>query len=158
MHPYLFKGLESGPKTIARLIRMVSKDRLDVPTHPGRFSPREVIAHLADWEPISRGRMQTALATPGATVPDLDEGAIAIEKNYAEWDPEETSEEFIRRRAETIGWLQGLSDEDWTKVAVHSRRGPMTVYDYANLELGHDLYHIAQLCTALSPVKEEAVR
>ena len=102
--------------------------------------------------------MQTAIATPGATVPDLDEGKIAIEKKYSEWDPIETSEEFIRRRAETIGWLQGLSDEDWTKVAIHSRRGPMTVYDYANLELGHDMYHIAQLCVALSPVHEEAIR
>jgi len=158
MHPYLFKGLESGPRTIQRLIKMIPADRLDVATHTGRFSPREVIAHLADWEPISRGRMQTAIATPGATVPDLDEGAIAIEKKYSEWDPIATSEEFIRRRAETIKFLEGLSDEEWTKVAVHSRRGAMTVYDYANLELGHDMYHIAQLCTALAPVREEAVR
>lgn len=136
---------------------MIPADRLDIPTHPDRFTPRQVMAHLADWEPISRGRMKTAIATPGATVPDLDEGAIAIEKKYSEWDPIETSEEFIRRRDETIRFLQGLSDDEWTKIAVHSRRGAMTVYDYANLELGHDLYHIAQLCTALAAVPE-AVR
>jgi len=122
---------------------------MDVPTHPGRFTPREVIAHLCDWEPISRGRMQTAQRTPGAVVPDLDEGQRAKDQDYASWDPIQTSEEFIRRREETIQWLQSLPEEDWTKTAVHSAKGEMTIYDYANLELGHDMYHLEQLCAAI---------
>ena len=130
---------------------MVPTEMMDTPTHPGRFTPREVIAHLADWEPISRGRMQTAQQTPGATVPDLDEGQIAIEKNYRAWDPHETAEEFILRRRETLDFLQSLPEEDWNKIAVHSARGPMTIYDYANLELGHDMYHLEQLCEAVNP-------
>jgi hypothetical protein len=149
MHPYLFKGLEAGPQTISRLIRWIPADRMDVPSHPGRFTPREVIAHLADWEPISRGRMQTAFERPGAEVPDLDEGQIAIEKRYSEWDPLETAEEFVRRRSETLAWLSSLQKSDWRKTAIHTARGEMSIYDFANLELGHDMYHIAQLCQVL---------
>jgi hypothetical protein len=149
MHAYLFRGLEAGPRTIQRLIRMVPAEKMDVPTHPDRFTPREVICHLADWEPISRGRMQTAQTTPGATVPDLDEGQRAKDQNYAAWDPQKTAELFINRRAETIAWLSGLADEDWKKIAVHSVKGPMSIYDYANLELGHDMYHVQQICEAL---------
>ncbi len=150
MHAYLYPGLEAGPQTIRRLIERIEPADLDRPTHPGRFSPREVVAHLADWEPISRGRMQAAHAMPGTDVPDIDEGARALEMGYADWDPIATAEEFIRRRGETIAWLKALAPEDWQKTAVHSVKGEMTIYDYANLELGHDLYHIVQLAEVLA--------
>jgi len=152
MHAYLFPGLEAGPRTLRNLIRHIPAERMDRPTHPDRFTPREVMAHLADWEPISRGRMQTAVASPGAGVPGIDEWERAREQGYIKWDPFEQADEFIRRRSETIAFLKGLAPDDWSKVAVHSERGAMTVYDYANMELGHDLYHVAQLCSVLEEV------
>ncbi|HRK22860.1 MAG TPA: DinB family protein [Fimbriimonadaceae bacterium] len=149
MHPYLYPGLEAGPQTIRRLIRQIGPDQMDVPTHPDRFSPRYVVAHLADWEPISRGRMQTAVANPGAGVPGIDEVVRAEEQGYSSWDPLEQAEVFITRRAETLAFLKSLAPEDWAKTSVHSERGAMTVYDYANMELGHDLYHVIQLASVL---------
>jgi len=149
MHVYLMPGLEAGPRTIRRLIRWIPAEKLDLPTHPDRFTPREVIAHLCDWEPISRGRMQAAKNTPGVTVPDLDEVQIAWQNKYEEWDPYSSADWFIERRAETVEWLKQLSPEDWSKVSVHSMRGPMTIYDYANMELGHDMYHVRQLCEVI---------
>src|ERR1051325_10966181 len=100
MHAYLFKVLEAGPRTLQCLIKMVPVEKMDVPTHPDRFTPREVICHLADWEPISRGRMHTAQATPGAEVPDIDEVQRALDQGYTNWDPSETADLFIERRAE----------------------------------------------------------
>jgi hypothetical protein len=153
MHPYLYPGLEAGPRTLKRLIHMIEPGKLDQPTHPGRFTPREVIAHCADWEPISRSRMETAVQTPGAGVPGIDEEERAREQGYDGWDPYEQAEKFIKRRAETIAFLKGLRKEDWSKTAVHSERGEMTVYDYANMELAHDMYHVVQLCAALPPAE-----
>jgi hypothetical protein len=149
MHAYLFPGLEAGPKAVRRLIRAVATSEMDRPTHPGRFTPREVVCHLADWEPISRGRMQTAAVSPGSTVLGIDEVERAREMGYSDWDPYEQAEEFIRRRTETVAFLKALPEEDWSKTAVHSERGAMTVYDYANMELGHDLYHLVQLAEVL---------
>lgn len=154
MHAYLFPGLEAGPRTIQRLIRKIDLELMDVPTHPERFSPRYVVAHLADWEPISRGRMQAAVEAPGSPVPGIDEVVRAKEQGYANWDPHEQAEAFLLRRAETIAFLKSLAPEDWSKTAVHSERGEMTVYDYANMELGHDLYHVIQLCSVLERGKE----
>lgn len=153
MHAYLYLGLEAGPRTIRSLIRRIQRDNWDKPTHPDRFSPRYVVAHLADWEPISRGRMQTAANHPGAAVPGIDEVVRAEEQGYAKWDPIEQAEAFIQRRSETIAFLKSLKSEDWKKTSVHSERGEMSIYDYANMELGHDLYHVVQLCAALD--KEE---
>lgn len=152
MHAYLFPGLQAGPLTIRNLIRKIPADRMDRPTHPGRFTPREIVAHLSDWEPISRGRMQTAVATPGVGVPGIDELERAKEQGYGGWNPIEQADNFIQRRSETIAFLKGIGSDDWKSVAVHSERGAMSVYDYANMELGHDLYHITQLCAVLGKV------
>lgn len=149
MHAYLYSGLEAGPRAVRRLLEMIDPARIDLPTHPGRFTPREVAAHLADWEPISRGRMVAARDTPGIEVPGIDEVERAREMGYCGRDPFEQAAEFESRRAETLALLKSLPDEAWSHTAVHSERGEMTLYDYANMELGHDLYHIRQLAEAL---------
>src|SRR5690349_15172521 len=98
--------LEFGPEVCARLLAQIPAARRDEALEPDRFTPREVIAHLADWEPIMLGRMQTALNSPGATIEAYDEGQMAIDNGYARLDPEEQSRLFISRRAETAAWLR----------------------------------------------------
>lgn len=149
MNPYLFPGLEFGPATIERLIGLIPQNRLDDPLDPGRFGPREIVAHLADWEPILLQRMRTSRETPGATIQAHDEGKLAEDHGYKATDPIEQAASYRMRRAETIAWLRTLGPEDWGKHGVHTERGRQTVYDQANLLLGHDLYHIEQLSAYL---------
>lgn len=145
MNPYLFPSLDKGPIVIERLLGRIAPDQMDRPTHPDRFTPREVVAHLADWEPILLGRMKAAIESPGSSIEGIDEGERAIELNYSalEWKSEVKA--YADRRNETIAWLRGLKEDDWAKYVVHSERGRQSVYDQANLLLGHDLYHIEQL-------------
>ncbi len=145
MNNYLFPGLEFGPKVVARIMEDLDPSVLDSPTAPNRFTPREVVAHLADWEPILRGRMQSAKDNPGGPVHAIDEGERAKQQKYGETDWKEQCRLFRERRAETIAWLRALKDEDWNLHAMHSERGRETIYDMANMFLGHDLYHIEQL-------------
>lgn len=149
MNPYLMPTLESGPRIVAELIARVPADRLDTPTHPERFTPREVVAHLADWEPVFVERMVSALERPGTVTPEYDEGDWAIEHAYAAQDPIEQARLFAERRAETKHWLESVDPERWGNAFVHPRRGRMTIEDQANMILGHDLYHIEQLLDVL---------
>lgn len=149
MNPYLMHGLSAGPKGIRALMREIHPSKLDVPTHDGRFSPREVVAHLADWEPILLERMKQTKAQPGSTLVPYDEVARAVERKYGESDWQVEADRFVALREETRRWLEGLSAEDWQLTATHQERGPQTLYDQANLLLGHDLYHIAQLAEVL---------
>jgi hypothetical protein len=110
-----------------------------------RFTPREVIAHLADWEPIMLGRMQTALASPGASIEAFDEAQMAVDNVYLNLDPREQLHLFVQRRADTARWLRALPPDVWSQAVLHPERGLQTIEDQANLLLGHDLYHIEQL-------------
>lgn len=145
MNFYLLPAIQFGPQVIQRLLSQLPHERLDQTLHPDRFTPREVIAHLADWEPIMRERIRTALTSPGSETPAYDEGQMALDHHYADLDPEAQIEVFIRERHATAALLRGLSGEEWEKYVHHPERGRQSVADMANALLGHDLYHIEQL-------------
>jgi uncharacterized damage-inducible protein DinB len=148
--PYLFIALATGPRTIAYLVRQLSAEALDLPSEEGRFSPREVIAHLADAEPLLAARIKQAVDRPGSTVHPFDEGERAVQLNYSGTDIEEQLALFQAERAKTIAMLQGLADADWEQSAVHEIRGRFTVRDQAYFFVCHDQYHVEQLLTMLS--------
>src|SRR5436309_14442763 len=86
MHPYLFPALELSPKAFERIISQIPEKRYDEHTDPDRFTLREAMAHLADWEPIVLQRIQAGVDNPGAPIQGMDEGKRAIGKNYERWD------------------------------------------------------------------------
>lgn len=145
MNPYLLVGLELGPRSIRRIISRIDPSRYDERLDPERFSPREVLAHLADWEPIMAGRIRQAVDQPGSTLEAFDEGERAIALRYDLTDPLAEAERFLAARSFSIALVAGLSREEFDRQAVHPERGVMSAYDLANLLLGHDLYHIEQL-------------
>ena len=150
LDPYLPIGLDTTAKMIAIEANRVGEASFDVRPDPDRFSFREVVAHLADWEPILRGRLETAVNTPGATIAAYAEGARAEEMGYRSWNVSESAGKFLAERRKTQAWLKTLKPEDWDKSVVHPERGVLTVRDLANMLLGHDLYHIEHLTQYLS--------
>jgi uncharacterized damage-inducible protein DinB len=142
--PYLVGALAANPPLVAQFFGQV-QTRLDAPTGPDRFTPREVLAHLVDWEPIFRGRMQQAFERPNSSLTAYDESARAQEFQYGTWDAETTLSRFLAERETTVAWLRSLSPEDWARAARHPERGTMSIADIAHYLLTHDLYHISQL-------------
>jgi hypothetical protein len=154
MNPYLLNTLEIGPVVVRRLLDQVPGNRLDEALVKGRFTAREVIAHLADWEPIMRGRILTTATSPGATIEVFDEGEMAIRNKYASTDPWEQCDLFQRERHATAAFVRSLEPDDWQQITHHPERGPLSAEDLTNLLLGHDLYHIDQL-SAYLPDKQQ---
>jgi len=150
MNAYLPISIEFGPVVIQRLLRQISLDQMDRQMHPGRFTPREVVAHLADWEPIMRERIRQAVTNPGSTLVVYDEDQMAIENRYSKSDPNEQCALFARERSDTAEYIKTLSQDDLRKTVHHPERGERTADDLANLLLGHDLYHIEQLSEYLT--------
>lgn len=151
MNVYLLPGLAAGPVVIRHLIQRVPMELLDVPTHPDRFTPREVIAHLADWETILReDRVKAAVTKPGSDILAFDEGERAIQLRYSTWDINESISRFSAEREKTIELLRQLSQEQLLQTVTHPERGIQSAYDILNMMLGHDAYHAEQLCAVLS--------
>lgn len=144
-NPYLWHGMNLGPIAVQRIVKQVPESKWDTTADPGRFTFREAVAHIADWEPILLWRMQRAVEEPGCHVPAKDESERAEEAEYENWDPVESAQKFVEARAETVKFLQGLKPEDWSKAVSHPEKGVIDVYDQANTLLGHDMYHVEHL-------------
>jgi hypothetical protein len=141
---YLFKGLELSPVTVQRVVAQVPESAYDERRDPERFSFREAVAHLTDWEAINLERVQRGVAEPGCTVPGLDEAQRAIDLGYASLDPNDQAKLFGEKRLKTLEYLRTLADMDWEKVFYHSERGRITVLELTVSMLGHDVYHLEQ--------------
>lgn len=149
MNPYLLPALELSPVVCERLLRQIPASRLDQALVSDRFTAREVMAHLADWEPIMRERIEQACRMPGSAIEVFDEGDMAVEHAYAASDPREQLLLFQRERQTTVDFVRRVAPESWRNTVTHPERGPMSAEDLANLLIGHDLYHIEQLSAYL---------
>lgn len=148
MIAYTIQGLAFAPTILERMFVRIPDGRMDE-RQGDRFTPREVIAHMADWEPIFLSRMQTAIDSPGATVMVFDEEELAREHRYAEQDPMDSLARFRRARLETVTWLLGLAPEDFRRQIHHPERGTLTIDDQAMVVYAHDAYHFEQLAVFL---------
>ena len=149
MNFYLIPGLEKGPIVLARIAGMVPESRWDIPTGPDRFTLREVAAHMADWEPIMRGRIEQAAAEPGSMIQAYDEGQMAIDGAYSTRNPIDQLQQFAHQRSITVALVKALEPGCLKNIVVHPERGEVSAEDLANFLIGHDMYHIEQLLTLL---------
>ena len=144
-NPYLLLGMQLSPLSMERLVRMIPPSRYDEKTDPLRFTVREAMAHMADWEPVLLDRMQTTISNPGATIKAWDESKRALDNNYAATDPLAEVQRLIDMREVTVRFIRERAEGHWDNHVIHPERGPMTLADQANAILGHDHYHIEHL-------------
>ena len=144
MNYYVLNSIEFGPQIIKRIYRQIESSKYDQKPQGDRFTLREAIAHLVDWEPIFRGRMESILREPGCTILGQDASERALQNRYWEQDTEANLSRFVEERAITAQLIRSLGTEDWSKLGKREGYGAMTVEDFANLLVCHDMYHIEQ--------------
>ncbi|MCH8273744.1 MAG: DinB family protein [Armatimonadetes bacterium] len=147
MNPYLVSALEMMPGLIRREFERLSPEQVDARPDPERFTPREVLAHLADWEPIFLDRIRTGVTSPGSPVPVWDESQRATDNDYASKDPSDSLAIWRKARGETVAYVRGLKPEDFAKTVEHPERGTTTVGALASMMVCHDIYHLEQLAS-----------
>lgn len=111
----------------------------------GRFTSREHVAHLADWEEVFFQRIRWTLDRDRPAVPNPDETAMANDRGFSRSDPHEQADIFAARREALADLLSVLSDGQWDRVGIHPKNGEMTIEAQAVHVLGHDGYHLDYL-------------
>lgn len=139
---YLRKGLEESPLAFLHIAHAVPTSAYDVAVDPERFSFRESLAHISDWELINLERLQAGLNEPGCTVMGLDAGERGEQMGYANTNPIEEIQKFVERRRTLLEIVDRMGPDDTSIVFYHSERGEMTVLDYLTSILGHDMHHL----------------
>ena len=138
-------SIELSPRAVQRIVSQIAPGRYDEKTAPERFTAREQVCHLADWEPIWLERFEAGLKNPGARIVAYDEGQFAIDGKYAERDIVAEAERYIAGRKRLADRLRQLRSDDWDITIDHPERGILTLGDLANMILGHDMYHVENL-------------
>lgn len=142
---YRFKGLEATPTLYARLLEGITEAELDLRPDPERFTLREALAHVADWEAIWLERMRLIATEDDPFLPGYDEAQWAIDNDYAHADATEQLTRITNGRAEMTTFLSDLPAEAYARTGRHGEIGALTLGDLVTLVLSHDVYHLHQI-------------
>lgn len=144
VHTYLSGALAGAPDVFDALLRGLTDAQADRRPDPDRFTIREALAHLADWEDVFRGRLLQTRVETDPVLQGYDEGQWARDRDYAHADWREQARLFRDRRAQTMELLRALSPEQWERLGNHTEAGPITLEGQAVLISAHDAYHQQQ--------------
>lgn len=141
--------LQATPAYLAELFESLPEDVLDVPYAPGKWSPRQVISHLADVELATGWRLPQTVAAPGVELALYDQDAWAV--RYARLDAALALEAFRALRAWNLALLASLTLQDWLAEGYHPERGFESVDFMVRYLAAHDLNHLEQLGVEVEP-------
>ncbi len=142
---YLKFGLSATPDVVETLLCQASFQTLNARPDPERFTLREVVAHLADWESVWLERVQKLLNETHPELPSYDESQWAIDHNYAQSDLAEQLAKFAAGRKALLAVLNDAPTPAWNRTAAHYKMGSVTLTELAAFILGHDGYHLQQI-------------
>ncbi len=143
---YALLALEGTPEVLDALLKSTPADAevWDARPDPERFSLREMIAHLADWEPIWLMRIERTLTEDHPTLPDLDENQMVVDNGYAQQNPHANLIRFRQGREQVVPKLRSLSEAAWERTAYRDTLGDLNIEGITAMMLGHDGYHTRQ--------------
>jgi hypothetical protein len=143
--PDLLERFRRGPELLAVVLTGVFGEEEDFASAPGKWSPRQVVAHLADSELVGAHRMRQILAEANPTLIAYDQNAWAANLDYARRKPKQSLETFRRLRAETLELLKGVPEGAFERVGNHTERGALTLRRLVELHVEHTESHARQL-------------
>jgi hypothetical protein len=146
---YLLPALEAAPVAIAKLAPCEGDPRWDKRPNPERFTLREVIAHLADWDEIFMARMNRTLSEENPFLASVDEGVLCAERLYESQPTGTNMARFAANRAQLIEMVRGFEAQDWARPAHREFVGDVDLFRLVTIVIGHDGYHIKQFADAV---------
>jgi len=133
-------------ETSGRLRELTGKldpQTMDRSPAPGKWSPREVLCHLADCEMVFAVRLRQTLAQPHHVVQPFEQDDWA--KQYSAFGADAALAVFSSVRQWNVTLIRNTPPESFAKPVSHPERGEMTFQTIVETMAGHDLNHIQQL-------------
>ncbi len=153
MNPYahhladrqLDEVLTATPKLLHDIACTLSPEQLEAPYAPGKWSPRQILAHMADCELAFSFRLRQMLAEDNPTLQPFDQTAWST--RYAPYEVPMALSLFCANRDWNLALLTTITPADLARPGLHPERGPITFQTILETMAGHDLNHLKQLQT-----------
>ncbi|MCR9118612.1 MAG: DinB family protein [bacterium] len=141
-HPSLIDDYLAGPQQLRDAIAGMTAEQIDAAPIPGKWSTRQIICHIADFEPVYVDRMTRAVAEDEPTIFGGDPDAFAARLAYEHRDINEELQmiESVRRHMASI--LRALPSTAFERKVNHSEAGPLTLKKLLSHITNHIPHHI----------------
>lgn len=132
----------AGPSQLQLAVSGLTEQQLDALPIPGTWSIRQVVCHIADFEPIYADRMKRVIAEAEPKLPGGDPAQFAAALLY---DKRSVKEELdviaaVRRQMTTI--LQSVQEADFQRTGIHSRDGALSLETLLKRITQHVPHHL----------------
>jgi uncharacterized damage-inducible protein DinB len=131
-----------GPAILRQAVAGMSREQLLARPVAGKWSTLEVVAHLADFDPILAERMKRTIALEKPTFLGADENLFVSHLAYPDRDLEEELTIIEKTRQQMARILRKLPDSALERVGVHNERGPKTLEQLLTGTTNHILHHV----------------
>jgi hypothetical protein len=136
--------LEAQVAEIERLPAAVAEERELYRYAPGKWSPRQIVGHLADAERILVYRALAIARGEAAPLPGFDEEAYVENGGFDAIPFRELAEELLLVRRSSLRFFRHLPAEAWSRVG-NANGHPVSVRALAFILAGHLRHHWAVL-------------
>jgi uncharacterized damage-inducible protein DinB len=141
-HRTLIEAYAAGPAKLRKAVAGMTAEQLDAAPVPGKWSSRQVICHIADFEPVYADRMKRVIAENQPTFFGGDPDVFAARLAYSQRDVEEELQliEAVRRHVTRI--LRTLAADAFQRLGNHSEDGPLTLATLLERITNHIPHHV----------------
>ena len=139
---------KDGYRVVAEALAGATDAELDRSPAPGKWTPREIVHHLADSEMTSAIRLRLLIASERPQIMGYDQDEFAKRLHYHDRSIEASLEAFKGARATTGEILDRLTDEEWQRQGTHSEIGHYSVELWLEIYGVHAHNHAQQIRVA----------
>jgi|SRR5437870_7660068 len=143
--PELLERFRRGPELLAVVLTGVFGEEEDFSPAAGKWSIRQIVAHLADAELVGGHRLRAVIAEDNPTLTSYDQEAWTRNLDYTKRKPKQSLESFRRVRAENYELLKALPEDAFARTGNHTERGAMTLLQLLETYAEHAESHARQM-------------
>ncbi|MCA9027140.1 MAG: DinB family protein [Planctomycetaceae bacterium] len=157
----LLTKYSQGPELLRRSINGMTEEQLDAKPILGTFSTRQVVCHIADFEPVYADRLKRVIAEDNPIFFGGDPDIFAARLAYEKRDVDEELDLIDATRRQLLRILQTLSADDFQRTGKHAEDGLLdlrTLLTRITNHIPHHVRFIEQKRQALSLQERSANR
>ena len=142
-----------GYRAVVEALHNATEEQLAARPAPNKWSPREIIHHLADSEMTAAIRLRLLVGSDRPTIHAYDQDAFARTLHYDR--PHETSLAAFRYAREcTAQLLERLTEDQWLREGTHTEVGAYSVEKWLKIYSEHAHSHARQILEARDATKK----
>src|SRR5262245_18444366 len=132
----------AGPVSLRNAVKGMTREQLSAKPIAGKWSTLQVIAHLADFEPIFAERMMRTISHERPLLMTADENLFASTLNYLDRDAEEELAIIDLTRKKMARILRVLKPDAANRVGVHAFKGLVSIEAQLTSAVNHIPHHL----------------